>query len=72
MTSKCHEKVLSMGNDILIESIVDRKLEFSTQYASSQIAVINIRDLDGVKNAINVITPDGAKIFQCISPSTKV
>lgn len=34
--------------------------------------MINIRDLDGVKNAINVITPDGAKIFQCISPSTKV
>ncbi|KAJ6634747.1 Exocyst complex component 8 [Pseudolycoriella hygida] len=41
------------------------------KYHSSKIAVINIRDLDGVKNAINVITPDGAKIFQCISPSTK-
>lgn len=33
--------------------------------------MINIKDLDGVKNAINVITPDGSKIFQCISASTK-
>lgn len=42
------------------------------QYDASKLAVINIRDLDGVKNAINIITPDGAKIFQCISPKTKV
>lgn len=33
--------------------------------------MINIKDFDGVKNAINVITPDGSKIFQCISASTK-
>ncbi|KAG4076121.1 hypothetical protein HA402_011467 [Bradysia odoriphaga] len=64
---------LFLLNDLLIIAKVkhDKKLEFSTQYASSKIAVINIRDLDGVKNAINIITPDGAKIFQCISPSTK-
>lgn len=42
------------------------------QYDASKLAVINIRDLEGVKNAINVITPDGARIFQCISPKTKV
>lgn len=54
------------------QRLLPRKLEFATQYNSSKIAVINIRDLDGVKNAINIITPDGAKIFQCISPSTKV
>lgn len=27
--------------------------------------------MDGVKNAINVITPEEAKVFQCISASTK-
>lgn len=46
-------------------------LEYAAQYDATKIAVINIKDLDGVKNAINVITPDGAKIFQCISASTK-
>lgn len=48
-----------------------RVLEYASQYDATKIAVINIKDLDGVKNAINVITPDGAKIFQCISASTK-
>lgn len=46
-------------------------MEYAAQYDATKIAVINIKDLDGVKNAINVITPDGAKIFQCISASTK-
>lgn len=46
-------------------------MEYATQYDATKIAVINIKDLDGVKNAINVITPDGAKIFQCISATTK-
>lgn len=27
--------------------------------------------MDGVKNAINVITPEDSKIFQCISVTTK-
>lgn len=49
-----------------------RKLEFVLQYDASKLAVINIRDLDGVKNALNVITPDGAKILQCISAANKV
>ena len=52
-------------------SSFSRKLEFAAQYDATKIAVINIKDLDGVKNAINVITGDGAKIFQCISPTTK-
>lgn len=51
--------------------VVHRVLEYASQYDATRIAVINIKDLDGVKNAINVITPDGAKIFQCISASTK-
>lgn len=49
-----------------------RKLEFATEYNAGKIAVINIRDFDGVTNAINVITPDGPKIFQCGSPAAKV
>lgn len=49
-----------------------RKLEYAAQYDATKIAVINIKDLDGVKNAINVITPEEVKVFQCISASTKV
>lgn len=49
----------------------DKKLEFLAEYESKKLAVINIRDLDGVRNAINIITPDGSRIFQCISPSAK-
>lgn len=33
--------------------------------------MINIKDLDGVKNAINIITPDGSKIFQSITAASK-
>lgn len=50
----------------------NRKLEFSAQYNAGKIAVINIRDLDGVTNSINVITPDGSKILQCASQAAKV
>lgn len=49
-----------------------RKLEYAAQYDATKIAVINIKDLDGVKNAINVILPEESKIFQCISATTKV
>ncbi|XP_031627430.1 exocyst complex component 8-like, partial [Contarinia nasturtii] len=60
-------------NDLLIVGKVkhDKKLEYAAQYDATKIAVINIKDLDGVKNAINVITPDDSKIFQCISVTTK-
>lgn len=51
--------------------VAARVLEYASQYDATKIAVINIKDLDGVKNAINVITPDGAKMFQCISATTK-
>lgn len=33
--------------------------------------MINIRDRDGVKNAINLMTSDGSRIFQCVSASAK-
>lgn len=41
------------------------------EYNPKKIAVINIKDLDGVKNAINIITADGAKIFQSITAAGK-
>lgn len=49
-----------------------RKLEYAAQHDATKIGVINIKDLDGVKNAINVITAEDSKIFQCISVSAKV
>ncbi|XP_055375200.1 exocyst complex component 8 [Condylostylus longicornis] len=60
-------------NDTLIVCKIrhDKKLEFISQYDPRKIAVINIKDLDGVKNAINTITTDGSKIFQCISTAAK-
>lgn len=48
-----------------------RRLEFVAEYNPKKIAVINIKDLDGVKNAINIITPDGSKIFQSITAAGK-
>lgn len=44
-------------------------MEFLTKYETKKIAITNIRD--GVQNGINVITPDGTKIFQCINLSAK-
>ncbi|EDV93691.1 exocyst complex component 8 [Drosophila grimshawi] len=60
-------------NDVLIVCKVkhDKRLEFLTEYDPKKIAVINIKDLDGVKNAINIITPDGSKIYQSITAAGK-
>ncbi|EDW15208.1 uncharacterized protein Dmoj_GI22906 [Drosophila mojavensis] len=60
-------------NDVLIVCKVkhDKRLEFLTEYDPKRIAVINIKDLDGVKNAINIITPDGSKIYQSITAAGK-
>lgn len=49
-----------------------RTLEYAAQHDATKIGVINIKDLDGVKNAINVITAEDSKIFQCISVTAKV
>lgn len=51
--------------------ILCRKLEYAFQYDATKIAVTNMKDLDGVKNAINVILPEESKIFQCISATIK-
>ncbi|XP_037808472.1 exocyst complex component 8 [Lucilia sericata] len=60
-------------NDVLIVCKVkhDKRLEFVAEYNPKTLAVINIKDLDGVKNAINIMTPDGSKIFQSITPAGK-
>uniref|UniRef100_A0A1Q3F7J3 Exocyst complex component 8 n=1 Tax=Culex tarsalis TaxID=7177 RepID=A0A1Q3F7J3_CULTA len=66
---------LFLFNDVLVLAKVkhDKKLEFLTEYDTKKIAVINIKDLDGVnKNAINVITSDGARIFQCVNSASKL
>ncbi|XP_055541614.1 exocyst complex component 8 [Wyeomyia smithii] len=66
---------LFLFNEILVLAKIkhDKKLEFLTEYDTKKIAVINIKDLDGVnKNAINVITSDGARIFQCVNSATKL
>ncbi|XP_050068994.1 exocyst complex component 8 [Anopheles maculipalpis] len=65
---------LFLFNEVLVLAKVrnEKKLEFQTEYETKKIAVINIKDLDGVnKNAINVITSDGARMFQCINSATK-
>lgn len=69
-----HEFVFSWSEFLTLECYLfaHRTLEFAAQYDATKIAVINIKDLDGVKNAINLITADGSKIFQCISPTAKV
>lgn len=62
---------LFLFNDCLIIAKVkhDKKLEFLTKYDTKKIAITNIRD--GVQNGINVITPEGTKIFQCINLAAK-
>lgn len=64
---------LFLFNDLLIIAKVkhDKKLMFLNEYETKKLAVINIRDLDGVRNAINLMTPDGSRIFQCINPAAK-
>jgi exocyst complex component 8 len=49
-----------------------RKLEFFVEYETKKLAAINIRDLDGVKNAIKIMTSDDSKIFQCINSAAKL
>ncbi|XP_030375745.1 exocyst complex component 8 [Scaptodrosophila lebanonensis] len=60
-------------NDVLIVCKVkhDKRLEFLSEYDPKKIAVINIRDLDGVKNAISIITTDGSKMYQSITAAGK-
>lgn len=68
-TLRIHMHEVELNNYLFLNR---RKLEYAAQYDATKIAVINIKDLDGVKNAINVILPEESKIFQCISATTKV
>lgn len=64
---------LFLFNDILIIAKIkhDKKLEFMNEYDTKKIAVINIKELTGVKNAINIITSTGPRIFQTINASAR-
>lgn len=64
---------LFLFNDLLILAKVrhDKSLFFLAQYEPKQLAMINIRDLDGVRNALNLMTPDGSRIFQCVNAAAK-
>lgn len=64
---------LFLFNDILIVAKIkhDKKLEFMTEYETKKLGVINIKELTGVKNAINIITSDGSRIYQTINMAAK-
>jgi exocyst complex component 8 len=64
---------LFLFNDILIVAKIkhDKKLEFMTEYETKKLAVINIKELTGVKNAINIITSDGSRIYQTMNIAAK-
>lgn len=64
---------LFLFNDILIIAKIkhDKKLEFVCEYETKKIAVVNIRELTGVKNAINIITNDGNRIYQTINAAAR-
>lgn len=46
-------------------------MEYAFEYDATKIAVINIKDFDGVKNAIKMIISEESKVFQCISATIK-
>ncbi|XP_070493868.1 exocyst complex component 8 [Chironomus tepperi] len=64
---------LFLFNDILIIAKIkhDKKLEFMNEYETKKIAVVNIRELTGVKNAINIITSEGNRIYQTINAAAR-
>lgn len=64
---------LFLFNDLLIISKVkhDKKLEFLCEYDTKKLAVVNIKELTGVKNAINIITSNGSRIYQTINATAR-
>lgn len=64
---------LFLFNDILIIAKIkhDKKLEFMNEYETKKLAVVNIKELTGVKNAINIITSDGNRIYQTINAAAR-
>lgn len=64
---------LFLFNDLLIISKVkhDKKLEFLCEYDTKRLAVVNIKELTGVKNAINLITNNGSRIYQTINAAAR-
>lgn len=68
---RCH---LFLFNDVVIIAKIkhDKKLEFMSEYDTKKIAVVNIKDLTGVRNAINIITSDGPRIYQTINDAARI
>lgn len=64
---------LFLFNDMLIIAKIkhDKKLEYMHEYETKKLAVINIKELTGVKNAINIITSDGSRIYQTMNITAK-
>lgn len=65
---------LFLFNDVLLIAKVkhDKKLEFMAEYETKRIALSNIRELTGVKNALRIYLSDGSsKIFQTVNPTAK-
>lgn len=64
---------LFLFNDLLIISKVkhDKKLEFLCEYDTKKLAVVNIKELTGVKNGINIITTNGSRIYQTINAAAR-
>lgn len=65
---------LFLFNDVLIIAKIkhDKKLEFMAEYETKRIALSNIRELTGVKNAMRIYLSDGSsKIYQTVNPTAK-
>lgn len=64
---------LFLFTDILIIAKIkhDKKLEFVSEYETKKLAVVNIKELTGVKNAINIITNEGNRIYQSLNPAAR-
>jgi exocyst complex component 8 len=65
---------LFLFNDVLIIAKIkhDKKLEFMSEYETRKIALSNIRELTGVKNALRIYLPDGSpRIYQTINATAK-
>lgn len=57
---------------ILVITFDYRKFELVAQYELNKVAVSNFRDMDGVRNVINLLTPAGSKYCQSTTIEAKV
>lgn len=68
----CRSHIFLFNDTLIIAKIKhDKKLEYMNEYETKKIAVVNIKELTGVKNAINIITNDGNRIYQTINAAAR-